>query len=136
MAVALILIGIVVFKVHPRSYAMIAAAILATAFCFSGVVMLIASLCHSERAASGAGWGVLMLFSMIGGGMIPLEFLPDWIMPVSNLSPIRWSIYAMQGGIWRPLEWHDMLLPISILVGLGIVGFGVGIKVFGKSQSA
>lgn len=136
MAVALILIGVLIFKVHPRSYAMIASAILATAFCFSGVVMLIASFCHSERAASGMGWGVLMLCSMVGGGMIPLEFLPEWIMPVSNFSPIRWSIYAMQGGIWRPLEWHDMLLPLGILVGLGIFGFGVGLKVFGNSESA
>ena len=90
----------------------------------------------TDRAASRVGWGVLMLFSMIGGGMIPLEFLPEWIMPVSNLSPIRWSIFAIQGGIWRPLQWHDMLLPLGILIGLGTVGFAVGLKVFGNAERA
>jgi ABC-type multidrug transport system permease subunit len=75
-----------------------------------------------------------MLCSMVGGGMIPLEFLPDWISPISKLSPIRWAIFAIQGGIWRPLTWSGMIEPLAILVGIGVVGYAVALKVFGNAE--
>jgi ABC-2 type transport system permease protein len=136
VGVGLMAIGVAVFHIHTRSWAMVGASIVATAACFSGIMMLLASITHTERAASGLGWGVLMMFSMVGGGMVPLEFLPEWMAPLSNLSPIRWAIFSLQGGIWRPLEWHDQLLPLGILIGLGAIGFGIGMKLFGNAERA
>ena len=72
--------------------------------CFTGLMMLLATFGKSERAVAGAGWGVLMPFMMIGGGMIPLAFMPGWMQTVSNISPIKWGILALEGAIWRRLH--------------------------------
>jgi ABC-2 type transport system permease protein len=94
-------------------------------------------LSKSERAAAGLGWGAMLIFSMIGGGMIPLFVLRSWMKSLSMLSPVRWSILALEGGVWRqPFGWSDMALPCSILIGIGIVGFVAGAIVFGKAENA
>lgn len=129
-------IGILVFKVRPTSYPKLALAVASAAACFVGVMMLLATFSGSERGGSGLGWGVLMVLSMIGGGMIPLEFLPTWLQPVSNISPIKWSILAIEGGLWRGLSLEQMLLPLGVLLGIGAAGFGVGMMVLGDAERA
>lgn len=129
-------VGILVFKVRPTSYPKLITGVAAAGVCFVGVMMLLATFSGSERGGSGLGWGVLMVLSMVGGGMIPLEFLPGWLQPVSNLSPIKWSILAIEGGLWRGLSWGQMLLPLAVLLGIGAAGFGVGMWVLGDAERA
>ena len=119
---------VAVFGVRPTSWPLLILAVFATGICFVGIMMLLAVLSPSERAGSGLGWGVLLLFSMIGGGMIPLFFMPPWMRSISVVSPIRWAVLALEGGIWRGLTLTEMLLPLAILTGIGIVGFAAGTR--------
>ena len=128
VSVFLLIIGVAVFGVRPTSWPLLILAVLATGVCFVGIMMLLAVLSPSERAGSGLGWGVLLLFSMIGGGMIPLFFMPPWMRSISVVSPIRWAVLALEGGIWRGLTLTEMLLPLAILTGIGIVGFAAGTR--------
>ena len=45
----------------------LAAAVLCTAFCYTGIMMFISALGENPRAVSGAGWAILLGTSMIGG---------------------------------------------------------------------
>jgi ABC-2 type transport system permease protein len=132
----LLAVGMAVFKVRPVAPEKVVVAIIATGICFVGIMMLLATFATSERSANGLGWGVLMMCSMVGGGMIPLEFLPTWLAPVSNISPIKWSILAIEGGVWRNLSWHQLALPLGILFGIGVVGFATGMKVMSNAERA
>jgi len=136
VAVLLVLIGRFVFGMQIWSVPTLAVAIVCTGLCFMGIMLLTSVISKSERASAGLGWGVMLIFSMIGGGMIPLFVLKGWMQSLSMLSPVRWSILALEGGIWRQMTPLEMLPACAILVGIGVAGFVAGAMVFGKSDSA
>jgi ABC-2 type transport system permease protein len=58
--------------------------------------------------------------------MIPLAFMPSFMVPLSQASPVKWSILALEGAIWRGFTLTEMLLPCAILVGIGAVCLALG----------
>ena len=132
----LMLIGAVIFHVRPTSLALLAAALVSTAICFVGIMMIIASISPSQRGVSGLGWAIMMLMSMTGGGMVPLAFMPDWIQSAGRVSPVHWAILALEGSIWRDFTPAQMMLPCGILMAIGLVGFAVGTRVFRWTEAA
>ena len=116
------------FGVRPSSMGMLALAGVSAAVCFVGFMMLIASLGKTEQTASGAGWAILMPLSMLGGAMVPQFVMPQWMQTAGMVSPIRWVILAIEGGIWRRFTLNEMLLPCAILVSVGIVCFIAGTR--------
>jgi ABC-2 type transport system permease protein len=68
-----------------------------------------------------------MPLAMLGGGMVPLIAMPEWMQAASNVSPIKWGIEALEGAIWRDYSLTDMLLRCGVLVGVGAVCFALGV---------
>ena len=128
LAVVLMLSGRILFGVRVESMAGLVLAILSAAFCYTGLMMALASFGKTERAVSGSAAGIFMPMAMIGGGMIPLLFMPEWMKVVSNISPVKWNIQALEGAIWRGYSLTEMLLPCGVLAGIGLAGFFVGVK--------
>jgi ABC-2 type transport system permease protein len=125
--VLLVLLGKLVFKVPIDSPALFVVGAVCTCLCFVGLMMLVSTLGKTEQSVGGAGWASLMILAMFGGGMIPLAFMPAWMQSVSHLSPIKWGIVALEGGIWRDFTVPEMLLPCGILVALGSIFFALGV---------
>jgi ABC-2 type transport system permease protein len=105
-----------------------------TIWCFVGLMMLISTLGRTEQSVSGAGWALLMLMSMLGGGMMPLYFMPAWMHSVSNISPIKWGIYSLEGAIWRNFSLTEIATPCLILLVVGILSFFLGVFILSKQQ--
>jgi len=133
IAGVLLLVGAVAFDVRPDSVPMLVMAIVPIAVGFVGIMMLLAVLGKTEAAAGGIGWAILTVFAMIGGGMLPLAFMPSWLSSVSDLSPVKWSILALEGALWRGFTPAEMLRPASVLVAIGVVGFLSGAWLFRRS---
>ena len=108
-------------------YLLAVLALASTAACFTGVMMISAVMGKTEQAVAGASWGVMMPFAMIGGGMIPLIAMPPWLVKLSNFSPFKWGIYAIEGAAWRGFTLSDMLMPCLILVATGVCCFSIGV---------
>lgn len=117
---------------HPVHLAL---AIGCTAFCFTGIMMFLSTLGKTEQGVAGASWGMLMPMAMIGGGMIPLFVMPSWMQQASNISPIKWGIYSLEGAIWRDFTLAEMLLPCGILLLVGAVFFALGVAWLGRQDS-
>ena len=111
---------------RPVQPMMLAAAAVATAFCFVGVMMFVASIGTTEESVGNAAWGICMVMGMLGGAMVPLLFLPSFLQPFSSLSPVKWAILAIEGGVWRGLSWTEFAVPASVLVGIGVLGIAAG----------
>ena len=90
-------------------------------------MMFISTLGKTEQSASGAGMAVLMVMAMLGGGMMPLVFMPAWLQRLSHISPIKWGIYSLEGAIWRDFTAFEMLLPCAVLVAICLVFFVLGV---------
>jgi ABC-2 type transport system permease protein len=54
--------------------------------------------------------------------------MPPFLETLSNVSPFKWAIVAVEGGMWRGFTAADMLLPCGILLGVGAVAFVIGVK--------
>ena len=129
MFVGVMLLGVAfLFGVRPISYVMLGIAGVSAAICFVGFMMLVAGMGKTEQTASGAAWAVLMPLSMIGGAMVPTFVMPAWIQSISFISPIRWTMLAIEGGVWRDYSIAEMALPCSILITIGIACFAIGTR--------
>jgi ABC-2 type transport system permease protein len=124
----LLLLGIVVFHVRIASPLLLAIAILCSSAAFVGVMMLVASLGRTEEGTRGAGFATLMPMSLFGGGMLPLFLMPAWMATMSNFSPVKWAVLAVEGAMWRGFAVADMLLPCGILLAVGAAGFVLGTR--------
>lgn len=101
-------------------------AVVANSFGFTGVMMILSGLSRTEEAASGMGRAVIILLALIGGGSIPLMFMPAFMETVSSFSPFKWAIMATEGALWRGFTLSDMALPAGVLAGIGVLGFLIG----------
>jgi ABC-2 type transport system permease protein len=136
VSVILMLIGILIFHIQVSSYFKLTIGLVIVAGSFVGLMMLLSVLGKTERAASGIGWAVLLVLALIGGCMIPLFFMPDWLKSLSNISPIKWGILALEGAIWRDFTFRELLKPYLVLASFGLVTFLVGVRLFRWSEQA
>ena len=127
-------VGALILDVRIVSPGLYALAVVCSALCFVGVMMAISVIGKTEEAVAGAGWGVLLIMSMLGGGMVPLFVMPGWMADLALVSPVRWAVYALEGAIWRGLTAQEMLLPMVVLVGVGTIAFTIGVVVLKRTD--
>ena len=101
--------------------------------CFVGIMMLMSVIGKTEESVSGAAWSANMLMAMFGGGMVPLLFMPNFMKTLSNVSPVKWSILALEGAIWRGFTLGEMMVPCAALFGIGAVCLAIGTRVLSRS---
>ncbi len=97
-----------------------------TALSLSGLAMLIAGLSRTEEAAGGLARAALIVLALIGGGSMPIFFMPKFMRTVSGVSPFKWSTEALEGAMWRGFSLAELALPLGVLAGIGVLGFVVG----------
>lgn len=124
------------FNVRPESWPLLLMAAICVCFGFVGIMMVLSVLGKTERAVSGVGWAILTVLSMIGGGMVPLFILPPFMQTASGISPIKWSILAFEGAIWRGFTFQQMLLPCGVMVAIGIAGMLLGSRAMRTSSAS
>lgn len=134
VASGFVLLGRAFFAVKPVSYLVLFSAIVCVCFAFAGIMMLLAVLGRSKTSPGQLAWGVILIMAITGGGMLPLFFMPDWLRSISHLSPVKWGILAIEGGIWRGASMRDMLGPFAILISFGAIGFAIGARSFVFSE--
>jgi len=127
-------IGILVFGVRVTSWPGLLLSVACAAYCFVGLMMFISVLGRTEQAVAGAGWAILLVMSMTGGGMVPLFMMPSWMFKLGSISAVKWSVLAMEGAIWRGFSPADMMLPLGVLVGIGTAGLAVGTFILARSD--
>jgi ABC-2 type transport system permease protein len=135
IAIGLLVLGKLLFGLTVRQPLHMVFSLGAIGVCFSGLMMMFSVVSKSEKAASGITWAVMMIMAMSGGGMIPLAFLPSWMSTVSQFSPIKWSILALEGPIWRQFSMTELTPVLLVLLAIGAAGFIVGVRLF-KWQGA
>jgi ABC-2 type transport system permease protein len=121
---------------RPRNMPLLALASLCIAVCFVGIMMLMSVVGKSEEAVAGAAWGANVLMAMFGGGMLPLAFMPSMMRTLSHISPVKWSVLALEGAIWRGFSFGEILPSLLVLVGVGAVCFAVGTLVLQRRLAA
>ncbi len=120
-AALLVLIARVAFGVRIERFAALPLAIASCAVCFGGITVLLGVMGRTEQSVGGASWATLLLFAMIGGAMVPLSVMPDWMRVLSSASPVKWGIVALEGATFRGLPIAEVLPACGVLLLFGSV---------------
>ncbi|MBX3381363.1 MAG: ABC transporter permease [Phycisphaeraceae bacterium] len=136
MLVQWVLIGLfaAVFNVKLTNPPMLLIATLASAFAFVGVMMFLSVIGRSGEGSAGFGRSVILVMAMIGGGTIPIFFMPKFMQTVSSASPFKWAVLAIEGALWRGFTPAEMMYPLLVLCGIGVVGFVLGVMMFRRAM--
>lgn len=136
LALVLLLIGVGrPFGVSAERPLLLAAAGLCTAFAFTGLMLLVSVLGRTERSVGGLGWSLMTVLAMLGGGMVPLFYMPEWMRTLGSISPVKWSILALEGTLWRGFGWPELLPVCGILLAFGAGCALIGLKAFRWSET-
>jgi ABC-2 type transport system permease protein len=119
--------AMVFFSVKVASWPMMIVAVLMSSLGFVGVMMAMAGLSRTEGGGSGMGRAVILILAMIGGGTVPLFFLPPFMQTLSSVSPFKWATLAFEGALWRGFGPAEMVLPCAVLLGFCVGGFAIGV---------
>jgi ABC-2 type transport system permease protein len=123
--VATLLFGRFVFGVeltleHPLAFGL---SIVGTVLSFGALGFLFAVSFVRFRAA----WALGNLFEypvwLIGGFLVPLVLLPEWVRPISWVLPATWGMNAIRESSLGGTPWPDLAL--CLLLGLAYVTLGV-----------
>ena len=52
--------------------------------------------------------------------MVPLAFMPGILRTLSNFTPVKWGILALEGAIWRDFTAAEIATPCAILLAIGL----------------
>lgn len=127
-------LGTIVFGIQPDSWFFLVLSTLVVSLSFVGIMLFLSTIGKTERTVGNVSWVIMMVLAMLGGGMIPLAFMPDWMGVVSHISPVKWAVLAIEGAVWRDFSFADMLLPYGVLLGVGVGCFAVGLRSFRIQQ--
>ena len=83
----------------------------------SSIALLVASLSGSSAQMNTVSTFIVLLFSAIGGSMVPRFMMPDWLQSLGRFTPNHWSIEAFYGILARGQSAFDLLHVWGILFG-------------------
>lgn len=87
----------------------------------AGAAILLGTLVHNEGAASGAGIGLGLVLAALGGSMMPLEFFPDTMRTIANLTPHAWGYEAFAEIQRRDGTFTDVLPQLGVLTAMAML---------------
>ena len=93
----------------------------------TGIVALIYSLARTRAQASGIAPIFIIVFSMMGGSMIPFPSLPAFVQKVAVISPVYWGVDGLQKIIIEAASLvsvtRHIVVLLSIAVSLNVLSF-------------
>jgi ABC-2 type transport system permease protein len=128
----LLLVGVTCLGIRVTSWPYMLASIAAMAVCFSGLMMLLSVLGRTEQAVAGSAMAFVLVMATLGGGLVPLVAMPDWMLTMSHACPAKWGTLALEGAMWRGFDLAEMLLPCGILLVVGVLSFGLGVRILAR----
>jgi ABC-2 type transport system permease protein len=107
---------------HPAAFVLTTAATLAA---MAGTSVVMAALFVLTRSAATFSNSASYPFYVLGGILVPVSVLPDWLEPVSRIIFLSWSSDLMRDAL-RPGAVDDLALRLGMVLFLGACGFVLG----------
>jgi ABC-2 type transport system permease protein len=120
--VARLLFGVWIEIEHPIAFLLTLAA---TAFAVSGTAVIMAAVFVLSRTPRTFQNSLSFPFYVLGGVLVPVSFLPDWLEPVSGVIFLSWSAGLLRDSLGETAI-DDFAARLGVVVLLGAIGFAVG----------
>lgn len=127
----LVLFGVLAF--HIRIQGSIPALIvlfLAGTFMFCGIAIIGSSRTSNTYVGNGIINAVVMPMMILSGIFFSYHSFPDWAISIIQLFPLTIFADTTRAIFIEGAGWKEIMMPVTVLGGLGLVTFGIGLKVF------
>ena len=114
--------GVWVSVPHPW---VLAATLVSMAFAMCGTAVVMAAVFVIARSARSFQNSLSYPLFLLGGVIVPIAFLPDWIQPLSRVVFLSWSAQLLRDSLQAP-PINDVLLRLGAIAGLGVLALVVG----------
>ncbi len=88
-----------------------------TALLSASIALLVASLCSSAPQMHAVSTFLVLLFSAIGGSMVPRFMMPGWLQDIGQFTPNHYAIEAFYGILARGQSVASLWLVWGVLFG-------------------
>jgi ABC-2 type transport system permease protein len=113
---------------HPAAFVLTTAVTLAA---MAGTSVVMAALFVLTRSAATFSNSASYPFYVLGGILVPVSVLPDWLEPVSRIIFLSWSSELMRDAL-RTGAIDDLAFRLGMILFLGACGFVVGMILLGR----
>jgi ABC-2 type transport system permease protein len=114
--------GVLIEIHHPFAFALTLAA---TVFAVSGTAVIMAALFVLSRSPRTFQNSLSFPFYVLGGVLVPVTFLPDWLEPLSRAVFLSWAADSLRASL-APPPVDDLALRVGMILALGAAGFAIG----------
>ena len=97
------------------------------ALCSSAFGILIAALARTEAQIGGLSTLLLWGMGFLGGGIMPLFFLEQFLGPLPKIVPHYWANHALTNLMTRGLGLADVTTDMAVLLGFTALFFVIGL---------
>jgi ABC-2 type transport system permease protein len=97
------------------------------ALCSSAFGILIAALARTEAQIGGLSTLLLWGMGFLGGGIMPLFFLEQFLGPLPKIVPHYWANHALTNLMTRGLGLADVMTDMAVLLGFTALFFVIGL---------
>ena len=138
------LLGVLLFglKIHLTSILALVVLIILTIGSFVGIGLISAAFILVFKQGSPIPLLMTTASGLLGGVFYPVDVLPDWLEPVSQLLPITHALEAMRqillnGASFAVISEKVLILVFfsAILIPMGLAAFGYGLKIARREGS-
>ncbi|MBH1937196.1 ABC transporter permease [Streptomyces sp. AV19] len=103
---------------------------LALALCACSLGVLLAAWARTDSQVSGLGTIAVLVLAALGGCMVPLVFMPDFMKSVAQFTPQGQALTAYQDVLVRGAGVTDVLPATGILCGLAVAFLALAVPRF------
>ena len=104
----------------------VALVIVMIALCSSALGILVAAIARTENQIGGLSTLLLWGMGFVGGSVIPLVFLEDFVGPLIRIVPHYWANRAFSDLLARGLGLADVALELAVLLAFAVFFFVIG----------
>jgi ABC-2 type transport system permease protein len=103
---------------------------LAGTLAFAGIAILTASRTDNTYVGNGILNAVVMPMMILSGIFFSYQGFPDWAVSIIRLFPLTIFADTARAIFIEGAGWSQVMLPVGVLAGLGMICMSIGMKVF------
>ena len=93
--------------------------------------MLITALAKTPGQINAIGSAIMLIFGILGGSFVSIDYMPDWFVALSRITPNAWGLdgfntLAMDGRL------ADLGQPIAALLAMGALLFAIAVVLINR----
>lgn len=89
----------------------------------AALAMAVTGLCKTRQQALTVSSFVILIWSAVGGSMVPRFLMPQWLQDLGWLTPNTWAVEAYLRAVWRSAPMLDVVSALLPLVVASLICF-------------